>query len=220
VFPTSGTVAVTAKTVALLDITTDGIASRAGSLAGAKGTLSATRSGSAHAYTFARTTPGPALSCPPGTPFVPAVDPDAFTLLITGRNDIGQGVFRTPLETILGNIDRQLNHAKRRDRVLLLSVLPRADEDRIGMTTRAVYEQLNDAYRTTFSAQFVDWGAYLRSDAAFAAAGVTRTATDESDMLAGVTPTSFRNDILHPNATGYKAANAYLPTVISSRDWN
>jgi hypothetical protein len=218
--PASGPVTVTAKTVPLLDLTTDGSQSRTGSLAGVKGTLTAVRSGTTHTYTFTRSAAGAALPCPPGTPFIPVTNPDAHTILITGRNDIGQGVFRTPLDTILGNIEKQLNHVKRRDRVLLLSVLPRADEDRIGQSTRAVYEQLNDAYRTTFSAQFVDWGAYLRSDAAFSAAGITRTATDDADIVDGVTPASLRGDILHPNVAAYKAANVFIPAVIASRDWN
>jgi hypothetical protein len=217
--PASGGVAVSALTVGLLDVTADTTKSRVGSLAGVKGTLSVVRSGGVHTYTFTRTTAGTAIPCPPGTPFVTGTTSrTSIPVLIQGRNDIGAGVFRTPLDTLLANIEKELKYSANRGRAILLSVLPREDQDRIGNPYRDRLIEINDAYRTTFPTHFVDWGAYLRSDAAFAAAGITKTAQDTTDITDGVTPASFRNDILHPNANAYKAANVFLASVITSRD--
>jgi len=225
--PASGSVAVTAWSVDLLAPPTAGFSTIVGSLGGVKGTLRGGRNtgDTVNTYTFTRTTTGAAMPVPPGTPFSTGTPAQkTIPVFIQGRNDIGSGAigggygFRTPLAEILASIEKELSFSPNRGRAILLAPLPTTDERNRPADGSHPYDQLVTAMRTTFPAHFADWGAYLRSDAAFAAAGITKTAQDIQDIADGVTPSSFRGDSVHPQATGYKASNAFLAAIITSRD--
>jgi lysophospholipase L1-like esterase len=99
-------------------------------------------------------------------------------------------------------------------RVILLPVVPRSDATADG---RANLVALNNALRDLAPQDWADWVAFLKSDAAFTAAGISKTSDDAADIVAGDTPRSFRSDTLHLNAAGYTAANQFITLVNVSR---
>lgn len=222
VIPASGAVAVTAYSVNLLARPSDGTQSIKGVLAGVSGTLQMAQSSGTWSYTFTRDTAGIPMPCSPNTPFVTGLEyEDAWPIIWTGRNDIGQGAFRTPLADIVTAIKGMLAWSRRGQRAVVLSVLPRADEDSTGSAARTILDQLNAGLQSAFPQAFVDIAAILRTDAAFAIAGITKTTQDATDITNGLTPTSFRgSDIVHLNAAGYTVLNTVLPHILDDRGWH
>jgi len=219
----TSSVAVT-STVDLLAPTGTGFNTRGGSVMGVKGTLTGGKaSGTVNTYSWARTEPGGAMPVPPGTPFSTGIETLGHVpILIQGRNDVGSGGvngFRTPLADILASIESELRFTRHRARALVVLPLPNAATERNRPADRShAYDVLCDAMRTTFPAQALDWYAYLTSDAAFAAAGLTKTAQDIQDIADGVMPVSFTADGLHPNADALRASVPFFAAVIKSRE--
>lgn len=216
--PASGAVAVTSITDAAgtgirpLRTGASGTVSRPVVVAGAACTLSTSDLGVT--YTLTRTTPGPVVPVPPATPMTAGLGVrGSVPIILAPRNDIGKDdastLWRVPLATILDRYRRIVNWLAPDGRFLLLSVLPWSDESPSGAAAR---QQLNDALRDQHPQQWIDWAAWLRTDAAFTAAGVTKTAQDTTDISKGITPTSFRRpaDTGHLNASGYAAASALI----------
>lgn len=217
--PASGAVAVTILG-GIRPLRGSGSISRPASIAGIAGTLSTTDGGVT--YTFTRSTTGYAVPVPSsGVPLVMGSQHrDRLSILLAPRNDVGKneaaGIWRAPLETILERYRRMTEWGAPDGKFLLLSILPWADEDAAGTAARI---EANEALRDQHPQQWIDWAAWLRTDAAFAAAGVTKTSQDEADIAAGVTPATFRADEGHLNAAGYAAANALISLVITNQGW-
>ncbi|UXM92576.1 hypothetical protein [Paenarthrobacter sp. JL.01a] len=221
VIPASGPVSVTAYSKNLLQRPSDGTQTIDGVLAGVAGTLKLVQSGTTYTYTFSRKDAGLEMPCPPASPFAAGFPyQDSWPIIWTGRNDIGAGVFRVPKADIIADMKKMLGWSRQPARALVLSVLPRADQDTAGTAARAILDELNDALRTEFPGAWWDVAAFLRTDTAFTIAGVTKTAQDITDISNGLTPTSFRSDIVHLNATGYALLNKVLPHVLNGRGWN
>ena len=219
VIPASGSVAVTILG-GIRPLRSTGSLSRPAILGGVAGTLGTTDGGAT--YTFTRTTSGFAVPIPAaGSPLVMGTQHrDKLLILLGPRNDIGRSndvtLWRAPLETIIERYEAMTAWGAPTGRFLVLSILPWADEAPEGTAARI---QVNNALRDRFPQHWLDWAAWLQTDAAFAAAGATKTAQDEADIAAGVTPTTFRADEGHLNAAGYAAANALVALAVTARGW-
>lgn len=214
--PASGPVAVTIL-AGIRPLRSSGSLSRAAILGGVAGTLATTDGGVT--YTFTRATPGLAVPIPStGSPLVMGTQHrDKLLILLAPRNDIGAaGDYRATLEEILDRYEAMTAWAAPSGRFLLLSMLPWSDEAPEGTAARIA---VNAALRDRFPQQWLDWAAWLQTDAAFTAAGATKTAQDTADIAAGITPTTFRSDNGHLNATGYAAANFLVAMAVGARSW-
>lgn len=225
--PASGAVTVTALTepdgtaVSPLKLTGDGSRTLPVVIAGVAGTLTGVTSGGTATYTFTRSATGAVMPCPAGSPMTAGWATRAHIPVLLGpRNDLGPSSgdgFREPVADVVARYRAMLDWSTS-PRALVLGVLPRSDATVDG---RANLVTLNNALRNAFPQAWADWGAYLRSDAAFAAAGVSKTADDTTDIANGDTPRSFRStaDIVHLNDAGYAAANHFIQLVFASRGW-
>ena len=217
--PTTGSVAVTILG-GIRPLRSVGSLSRLAVLAGVAGTLGTTDGGVT--YTFTRTGSGHAVPVPAaGSPLVMGTQHrDKLPLFLAPRNDIGKStadnVYRATVAEILERYKAMAAWGAPHGKFLVLSMLPWSDEAAEGTAARIA---VNTALRDAFPQFWLDWAAWLQSDAAFAAAGVTKTAQDTTDISNGVTPTSFRVDTGHLNASGYAAANALVSLAIASRGW-
>lgn len=222
--PSSGWVTVTSMKDAAgtnirpLRVSTSGTVTREGFLCGAPVTLQTMDMGAT--YSVQRSSSGPAVPVAPGSPLVMGrALRKSVPIILAPRNDVGRDeastLWRTPLATIMERYRALVEWLAPDGRFVLLSVLPWSDESAAGTAAR---KQLDAALRDEWPQQFLDWAAFLRTDAAFAAAGVTKTSQDSIDMLNGVTPTSFRrpSDTGHLNDSGYVAANAFLAPTLAT----
>ncbi|NII42309.1 lysophospholipase L1-like esterase [Curtobacterium flaccumfaciens] len=201
--PTSGSVTVTA------DINPLGgsySGSRLGSSHGVPGTLSWDQP--SNTLTFSRTTPGAAVPLSGAVKFVPAdatsvFNREAVQVFAAGRNGA---------QDVTGNVNavrRMVAYAN--TRFLVLSVLPWAGQVSPDAT--------NYAYLEAFPEQYRDVGAWLRTAAAATSAGITFTTDDQSDIDAGLTPRSFRQDDVHPNAAGRRAIATFVANEMVKLGW-
>ena len=217
--PASGGVAVTILG-GIRPLRSSGSLSRPAIFGGVAGTLSTTDGGVT--YTFTRTAAGFAVPIPStGSPLVLGTQHrDKFPILLAPRNDIGKDtastVYRASIPEILDRYAAMAKWGAPNGRFLVLSMLPWSDEAPEGTAARLAVDA---ALRDQSPQQWLDWAAWLRTDAAFTAAGVTKTAQDTTDIANGITPTSFRVDNGHLNAAGYAAANPFVALAISSRGW-
>lgn len=230
--PSSGTVAVTSITepdgTALSPLITvnDSTRTRTVVVGGALCTLTGVTASGVTTYTLAQQGGVAVIPCPPGTPMVPrALPAGALTILPGPRNNLGPSAaddFRPTslpdadiLARIIDSYGKMIARAKQNGgNVILLPVVPRSDADATGKANLVI---LNNALRDAFPQEWADWNAWFASDAAFAAAGVTKTTQDATDISNGLTPTSFTSDGLHPNAAGYAAANRFIELVRTAR---
>lgn len=213
--PASGSVAVTAWSTNLLQITSDGTRSIVGQLCGIPGTLTATRTaGPTYSYTFSRTAAGVATPCPASSPFQCGHgDIGKIPIICIGRNNISD----TP-ESIVAQAKAIFDYSGT-GKGLVLSIPPKDVEINTPTSDRAKVDAINTALRDAFSPYWVDWAAYLRSSDTLASVGITATATDLQNISDGVTPLSFRSDELHLNAKAYEAATNLISQHIISKGW-
>lgn len=222
--PASGATAVTDLTdaagapVSPLRNGAGGATSRPVVLAGVACTLNTIDQGAT--YTISRVAPGLPVPVAPGSPLTSGLAARAALPIILGpRNDIGRSenatLWRSPKEKILTRYRALVDWLAPDGRYLMLSVLPWSDETPAGT---AVRHELNDALRDQHPQQWLDWSTFLRTDAAFDAAGIDRTSQDDADVANGVTPTSFRrtDDTGHLNSAGYRAANALVALALDA----
>lgn len=80
-------------------------------------------------------------------------------------------------------------------------------------------ESLNALIEAEFPNEFVRLMTWMRTTDAADAAGITFSTQDNTDRAAGLTPTSFRYDGGHLNATGYVAAAKKLRAEAAARGW-
>lgn len=180
--------------------------SRAGSIHGVAGMLAWDQA--SNTLTFTRSNSGTAVSLTGAAKFIPAdgvnlTNREAAQIIWAGRNGA---------QDVAGNLSavRQMA-AYGNARFLVLSVLPWAGQVSPDAT--------NYAYQEAFPEQYRDVGAWLRTQAAAAAAGITFTTDDQADIAAGLTPRSFRQDDVHPNAAGRTAIAAYIFQEMQKLGW-
>ncbi|MFB2552868.1 hypothetical protein [Ensifer soli] len=189
-----------------------GVRRLAGTLAGVAGHLerAATPDDSGNgsaAMTFVRTTPGPAVACPPGSLFVPE---EAETLragtawIWVGRNNIDAPA------TVKADIAAMIAHLGHR-RYLVAGLLNAAGEG-IGTGAHATIAAANADLAALHGARFVDPGAALR------AAG-NGSPGDDDDIAAGIPPRSLRADAIHLNAGGNAVVAAAMHAATRRFGW-
>lgn len=158
---------------------------------------------------FTRDQAGPALILPVGTPvYYIDADPAASQIEIiwAGTND---NYGADPAGT-LANIESVVKR-NRRGQVLVLGALIDSTKP-LGTPEHTAIVNLNAQMATRFGPAFLDIRAYLISNG-LAAAGITATAQDNTDIANDIHPTSLRaaGDNLHLNVAGY--------TVVGNKVW-
>lgn len=210
--PATGSVAATASPANFLKLPNDGTYTLDGQLAGVKVRVTCTTASGVATYSVTQLSPGTAVPCAAGTPFV--ADRDERCLLIAGmmRNDLGS----LTTDQSIANQRAIIESTTYPRLALVLGVLPDSSQT-IGSGGRATYDAARAAQRAAFGVQWVDWLAWLQSSAAAAAGGITFTSQDNTDITNGITPTSFRADSIHLNNAGEVATNALIALHYQSR---
>lgn len=210
--PASGSVAVTSivNPPVRSNITSRSVA---GTLSGVQGAMQAASSG---AVTFTRTGSGATTPCPPGTRFHATLGAQyrgRTQIIWAGRNN----VWDTPPARVVQHVRQMVDYSSAGvPRVLVLQV-PRSAND--GTTGFARTDAINAALAAAFPAQWVPIADWLRTSEAAASVGHTWTAQDQTDITAGVIPTSFRSDTIHPNALGSRAIANRIHQEFKERGW-
>jgi lysophospholipase L1-like esterase len=193
-YPTADvTVAVTSKSVNILEEAGSFTGVAYGSLAGVTGRMTTDGSGN---WTFRRLEAGGVTSIPSGTPFIleTAVEfQEREQWLWAGSNDVAS------LSTVLDNIAAMvayLGHTHYR----ILSVLP-------GFGTAAQAQAVNSALQAAYGSRFVNVFAALQAEN-------DGSGDDLADVASGLVPRSLRSDALHLNTAGYAIVSA---AVLASR---
>lgn len=190
--------------------------SRTGTIGGVHGTL--TGATTLATYTFTRDTAGSVVTLSGATAFIP----DALVsygqqlgLFWSGRND-----FKTvSTATIVANVQSMAAALRAYSkRYVVLSIPPDSGETN-GIFVRTQLDAANAALAAAFPNNWVDVAGYLRTDAAFTAAGISKTAQDITDIGNGVTPSSFRSDSVHLNDAGYALVAAQVAAFLTAKGW-
>ncbi|KQR43439.1 hypothetical protein ASF87_16750 [Microbacterium sp. Leaf161] len=217
--PTSGAVAVTIAG-GIRPLRSSGSLSRPAILGGVGGAL-ATGDGGV-TYTFTRSASGYAVPIPAtGSPLVMGVEHrDELQIFSAPRNDIGRStadtLYRATIPEIVARYEAMIAWRAPSGRFLMLSMLPWSDETPEGTAARLATDAV---LRDLCPQQWLDWAAWLRTDAAFASVGATKTTQDSAGIAAGFTPPTFLVDAGHLNATGYAAANVLVAPSVLARGW-
>lgn len=125
------------------------------------------------------------------------------TIIWAGRNNITQ---QATIEADIAAMVAALGHT----RYQILSVLPSTADNG---TALAQIAAINAALLATYGNRFVDMVGYLQSDAAFTAAGLTKSAQDIIDIAAGFIPSTWRSDAVHLDDEGYTAVARKIQAV-------
>lgn len=163
------------------------------SIAGVVGTLSYATG----TYTFTRTTSGSVVTVRTPVPLITSTNDtikDRIHVMWWGQNDGWSGSTSIAQEVI-----NRINAANVSMTALAKRWLV------VGPTTssNATRAPIAALCLAAFGRRFVDLGAYLASYASLADAGITPTSQDDTDIAAGIVPTSLRSDSTHLNAAGY-----------------
>lgn len=187
--PASGAVAVTARTVNL--ITSQGLQSQLGTLAGVHGTL--TRNSGDDTYSFTRTAAGSITACPAATPFVPDIGVSLAGKTVTiwiGRNNTSQTA------QILADVAAMIDYlTPRAARFVITSVCNGAGEGN-GTTSHTNITAVNAQLEALYGDRFVDVREILIAEG-LTRAGITPTSQDVIDIAADIIPASLRSDAVH-----------------------
>jgi hypothetical protein len=195
--PTSGAVDITSISTRFLSTPATTVVTReiTGYLNGVHGTITCVESASgdaSDAYTFTRTTAsGGTTACPANTPFVPDLPyRTRVNLIQIGRNDVGN---LQDIQDRIAAIVATLGHT----RYLVIGV-SNASTEPSGSAGHTNVTNLNAALASIYGPRFVDIREYAINEG-LAAAGITPTAQDLTDIGNDVPPGSLRDDNLHPN---------------------
>lgn len=219
--PASGSVTLTSiSTVVYSSSAGTGLSSGKGYINGVLGTL--TRDNTNNVHTFTRDVAGTAVWVAPNTPFMAqdGIDTRAnISILWCGRN----GFKDTAPETIVAYIKSMVDYLTASDkRFLILEVAPWATETMPAAagSDREKLNTLNTLLKATWPRDFVPQMTYLRTDEAFAAAGIAKTAQDITDISNQITPISFRADDGHLNTVGNNTLATFITNVIRQKGWS
>lgn len=213
--PASGSVAVTAIVHTPVSSTVGG--TWQGTLAGVPGALFVDGSGN---HTFTRTTAGTVVAAPAGTRFISTDGASnrarKFTIEV-GRNDFKT----TPPAEMVASIRAMINYVPGAKQGFVFDISPWDTEPMPAApgSSRDKLNILNAAIAAAFPEYYLPVFQMLRTADAAAAAGITFTAQDQTDITNGVTPTSFRFDGGHLNAAGGTALAYFLTQAAYSRGY-
>lgn len=208
--PVSGPVTVTSVLNSPLS---DG-GSRQGLLAGILGML--TMAGGV--VTFTRSVAGVAVSCPAKSYFTPSDGlsyADRHVTIWTGRNSFKDVAPALIVASIRAMIDYLTPRVKR---VVVMSIPPWVGEE-FGTANRAKLDACNAAIQAAFPEFWLDISAWLRTEQAATAAGITFVSDDLTDIANGLTPRSLRSDSGHLNAGGNVAIGQRVHQESQIRGW-
>ena len=208
--PASGPVAVTAS---LNNPLSDG-GGRQGLLTGVLGMLSM----AGGVLTFTRSVAGVAVSCPPKSYFTPSdglLYVDRHVTIWIGRNSFKDVAPALIVASIRSMIDFLTPRVKR---VVVMSIPPWVGEE-IGTANRAKLDACNAAIQAAFPEFWLDISAWLRTEQAATAAGITFVSDDLTDIANGLTPRSLRSDSGHLNAGGNVAIGQRVHQESQIRGW-
>lgn len=152
---------------------------------------------------------------PAGSRFLPADGPAYRGRTVTiwaGRND----VWTAAPELVVAHIQAIIDYLPPATRVLVFEVPPSSQD---GSGGRPKLAAMNAAIKAAFAAYWVPIASWLRTDEAAAAAGITFTDADRTDIAGGSTPTSFRSDSVHLNAAGCRAVAYRTHLEAKNRGW-
>jgi len=170
--------------------------------------------------TFARTTAGTSIAIPAGTPFIPNLYSSRRAdklILWPARNDVGKSD-SSPAQAIR-TIGRIIDYMTAAHKDVILIAEPPSNTDTIGSSGRTALDSFNTAIKTAFPQYWVDGPAWMLTDAAAAAVGLTWTTQDLADIASGITPSSFRSDGIHYNTLGNQAFAQFLYLTELERGW-
>lgn len=209
--PASGAVTVTTPSME----TMAALKSYQGTLAGVKGTLSATAS----ALTFTRAAAGAVVSVPAGTPFIPTIGTAArnhVMLLNLGKNSMRTtGSSAKVIQYTDGSFDWLSPMVKR-----CLVIGHFVDSDQVvGGIQETEVTAVNNAHRERYGDLFIDLRAYLSSPQLWEDTGLIPTALDLQQQASGLKPTSVSVDAAHLNAAGNTAVAAFIRTRLAALGW-
>lgn len=170
--------------------------------------------------TFTRSTPGTAVTVPDGSPVLTQYGDLAradVTYIWAARNDFFKA--GASPELAVRNISRMVDYLTSVHKKVLILEEPPAESETIGTANREEVDAYNAAIRTAFPQYWVPVMAWLRTQEAADAAGITFTAQDQTDITNGITPASFRVDTLHLSTVGNTAIAHRLHTEEINRGW-
>lgn len=183
-----------------------------GTLAGVHGFM---QEPTADVTTFTRSEPGDPVVCPPGSRFIAdqgILKRDRTATIWVGRND----VYWTEPQMVVASIKSMVDYLSPNvKRALVMEIVP-------SETSPSTHPQLlaiNNAVKAAFPAEWFPIATWLRTEEAAAAAGITFTTGDQTDITAGITPRSFRMDAVHLNAVGCTAVAYAVRQEAQKRGW-
>jgi len=192
-------------------------------IAGISGRLVRTASGgppsTSETYTF---TPSAGQSlpaaCPADTPMTiwHQGDVGRINVFWAGRNDN----WATP-DTTLANIASMVAtvRAAGHSRFLVMSILNGSSaNEAMGQSRYVQLRAINDALAAAYPSNFFDMRRYL-IDSGLAAAGITPTSQDLTDIANDIVPASLRVDPIHLTAAGYGLVGQQVAAFIAGRGW-
>ena len=223
--PASGSVALL-KHSPMKITTTDGLKYPV-SIAGIQGTISQTTSDANPLFT--RDTAGAEVSAP-GWQAV-TVDPvttsakqtkgnaEGYSLIIgVGRNDLLNRSNGGNIDSVLMNIRKIIDANKAQVKNIIIWDIPPWSFETLGTTSRTILDEWNARIAAAFPEHFVSITGKLRTDEAFTAAGVTKTAQDDADIAQGLTPSTLRRDTAgHFGDAGNRAWAYFMAQEMSKR---
>jgi hypothetical protein len=183
-----------------------------GTLAGIPGSLQQTYT---EIVLFYPDVPG-VFPVPPRTPFIPADGlalRDRHVTIWTGRND----VYSTDPQLVVAAVQQMLEYVSTDVKRVLVFEVPPSTAD--GGSGKPLTLAINTALKAAVPAYWLPICSWLRTPEAATAAGITFTAQDNTDIANGDTPSSFRMDSVHLNATGCKAVAFRVHQEAQKRGW-
>lgn len=218
VIPTSGSVAITAKSELFVQsFGSQEDQSVSGFLCGVYGTILRDAPGNTHSYTFERTTAGIAIPCPAASPFVTDVgvsDQADTQVLWVGRN--GLSTLTTTTVTKVEDAIRYIGHG----RFLIVGVCNVFDgSEDIGSTDHGIIVTYNNYMAARWGGRFFDVRRYM-IDEALADAGITPTSEDLAAIAADRIPIRFKevgDGIIHFNALANSLVGAKINSILNAK---
>ncbi|AOY72050.1 hypothetical protein ARZXY2_2520 [Arthrobacter sp. ZXY-2] len=209
---TAGSGATTISAIVNKPVLPSGTRSVRGTVAGVIGTI---QEAVADTVTFTPDVPG-VYSIPPKSAFTP-INGELYrarTVTIwSGRNNVYDTDPQLVVAAIRAMIDYLSPSVKR---VMVMEVPPSTADSN---DTDLLVAAMNKAIREAFPAYWLPIATWLRTTEAASAAGITFTATDEADIAAGNTPTSFRADTVHLTPAGCTAVAYRVHQEAQKRGW-
>lgn len=154
------------------------------------------------AYDFTRTLPGAAVTVPADSRLRPLIAPldQRIALVRVGQNDIGTGIANAQA-LVLANSAAIVRRLVSQQRRFLVVGLHMGGGETAGSGSRVAKEAVNAEWKRLYGDRFVDINWFL-INRGLAAAGVTPTAQDNTDISNGIVPSSLRSDQIHFSQAG------------------